>query len=145
MKQDIPILNFDDRGTRDLAVAHIKSLRGLYRFNCLRCRNQRSLLQNAYYFGVCLSLLAPVLAEAWGDPLFTVDKAHEFFKGKYLTQPVVNRKTGELQGFVCLSTTELDTLEFSYYIDKICEFAAENFQMTIPPPTKYRMAEEKPT
>jgi hypothetical protein len=113
MAKEQAIIDLSNQRNKKLAIDAIKAAQGLHWWVLTKCRNQRSLSQNAYYFGVVLPAVAVGIREAWGEQLFTVDDAHEFCKNRFLSNPVVNRKTGEVQGNVVRSTTSLDTAEFS--------------------------------
>ncbi len=131
MAKETPIFDFDQSAMRTMACQFIKNLRGRYRFDVTKCKDQRSLNQNAYYWGVVLPHLAAGMGEAWGESLAS-EEVHEFCRAKFLNKPVVNRKTGKIQGQSHVSTASLDTKEFGEYLEQIIRFAAESLSVQIP-------------
>lgn len=83
----------------------------------------RSLEQNAYYWGVVLKLIS----EHTG---FETDELHEGFLGKFSCEnneiglPIIHR------------SKEMSTSEFSDYVNTIRDWAAKEFQMYIPEPNE---------
>lgn len=69
---------------------------------------KRSEQQNRYYWGVWLPLIAKETGEA------NLDRLHELFKGKFLTQGVVEVLGEKVR--LKKSTTELSISEFCQYI-----------------------------
>jgi hypothetical protein len=69
---------------------------------------KRTLAQNAYYWGVYL----PKVAEETGEK--DLDRLHELFKGKFLTQGVVEVLGEKVR--MKKSTTELSIGDFTEYI-----------------------------
>lgn len=63
------------------------------------------------------------------------DDVHDFLKGRFNFKEVVNETTGEVIQ-VPFSTTELFTVGFISYIEKIQRFAAEWFGINIPDPNE---------
>lgn len=123
-------------GVKRMILAAISNASGIHRFELTRVRDQRSHDQNSFYFGVVLKEVQAGISEAWGENLST-EKLHVLMRQKFLTEPVVNMNTGEVMGEVVKSTTELDTKEFSEYIDQIAKFAGEYLGVTIPEADKY--------
>lgn len=81
-------------------------------------KNRRSLSQNAYYWGVVVSLLG----EHFG---YEPDEMHEALKFKFL------RKHEDVLMTVG-STAKMDTKEFGEYLDKVIRWAASEYQVYIP-------------
>jgi hypothetical protein len=116
-----------------LLIDWIKSRQGLHTVEIHKLRDQRSLAQNAYLWGVVYPHVLVGMQEAWGDEeITTADEVHEFLKKKFLQRPVVNRKSGELMGYTEPSTAALDTAEFAAYLDQIIKFASEYLNTEIP-------------
>jgi hypothetical protein len=132
MSRDIAILDFSNPATVKMVIEFIKSRRGLHWWQCRKCRGQRSLKQNAYYFGVVLIRVAAGIRDQWGEEMFGVEAAHEFCKDRFLARYVVNKVTGEEHDKIVRSTTELDKMEFSEYIQKIKDFARDYLNTDIP-------------
>jgi hypothetical protein len=130
MAKDHAILDFPKH--KRLLVSNINTLNGKFWVEIRRCKKQRSLNQNAYMWGVVYPAVRKGLEEAWGESL-TDEEVHEWLKGRFNSQPVVNKKTGEVKGRRPVSTTELDTGEFAEYLDKIIRFAGEQLGVDVPP------------
>jgi hypothetical protein len=135
--KDEPIINFGDPAQKRLYRRYIDGLDGLYRVPMpVRCRDQRTLTQNAYLWGVVYQYVAAGMADAWGEEV-TIDDAHIECARRFLRRPLVNRRTGEVKGCVIRSTTSLNTAEMSAYWDKIIVFAAQELDVEIPPPDRF--------
>lgn len=89
-----------------------------------RRTRQRSLPQNAYYWGVVL----PVIAHETGH---TCEELHEIYKRMFLTRKILKYKGKEYH--TPGSTTDCNTMEFGEYMMKICAEAA-SLGINIPDP-----------
>jgi hypothetical protein len=91
----------------------------------------RSLSQNAYYWGVIIDLLS----EHCG---FTTDEMHEILKHKFLRRSVwIVKKHGiEEQSIITKSTQELTTKEFEDYLSKVREWSSLELGVYIPLPNE---------
>ena len=81
----------------------------------------RSQKQNAYYFAVVLALIS----EHTG---YHVDELHEHFKKEFLPRKLaLAAPTGEVlqESVIGNTTTTLDTVQFTEYIERIRQVAAE--------------------
>lgn len=136
---DLPAFNFSDPEQFARFSRHLATLKGVYRVKLEKVRDQRSGKQNAYYWAVVLPHFAKGVRDAWGylPGQFTTNDAHEFCKDQFLTQPVVNTGTGELKGTIRRRTRDLDTAEFSTYVEQVRDLAASMLNVQIPDPTKY--------
>lgn len=91
----------------------------------------RTTLQNAYYFGV----VVPILADHFGYD--DAEEMHTELKEKF--NPIESKITpGKMIGG---STTKLSTEEFfssneKSYVERICRWGATEYGIYIPPPTK---------
>lgn len=128
--REIPIFDFDDPAQKAHAVRYIKALRGKHTFDVKPCRAGRSLSQNALMWGVVLPAIARGIAECWGERV-TPEKAHEFCKRRFLSEPVTNHETGEVMGSTSGSTATLEVGEFSEYLDQLIKFGAEYLGLNI--------------
>lgn len=129
---DRPIINFSDAGQKKLAVHYVKSLEGLHYFQISKLKDQRTLSQNAYYWGIVLHHVAAGIREAWGEECDS-DRAHCICGREFLTVPVVNRTTGEIVANRTKSTSELSKEQMMEYLDSICLWASESLRTEIPP------------
>lgn len=82
----------------------------------------RSLDQNAYYWGVVLTLIA----EHTG---YETDELHELFKQRFNPMTVLGDTIGG-------STKKLGTSGFSAYVERIRRFALTELQIDIPEPNQ---------
>lgn len=123
--------DFNNAGVRKTVCKLIEGLRGVHWMDWGRKKGQRSLDQNAYYWGVVLPHAAKGISECWGEDINS-EEAHFFFKREFLSKPLVHRTTGELKGYTEGSTASLDTAEFGKYLDKIIKFSAEQLGVEIP-------------
>ena len=103
-----------------------------------RKRKKRSQNQNAYYWAV----VVPTITQALNDSGEMLNDAtvHEFLKYRNLKQILVNRDTGEELGVYGASTTGLTVFQFSLYLDDCIQFAQQQLNTTIPPPSLFRDA-----
>lgn len=86
-------------------------------------RKKRSLSQNAYYWSVCIGMIA----EAAG---YTPEEAHEALKWRFLRV----HDDGPIP--TVRSTTELTTQEMEHYLAQCKQLAAELFALYIPDPNE---------
>lgn len=113
---------------------------GPYTVTIERRHATRSLLQNAYYFGVIL----PALADYTG---YTVDELHEYCKGRFNPkQVIVANAHGEIidEQRIGLSTTTLNRLTFGEYCESIRQWAARDLGVVIPDPDPDWKSKETP-
>jgi hypothetical protein len=96
-----------------------------------RKRKRRSLMQNAYYFGVVL----PLVMSGLNDAGYKVSKesTHEFLKATFFKQELVNEQTGEILQTVG-STAKMSTVQMMEYFEDITRWAAEFLNVQIPGP-----------
>lgn len=95
---------------------------------------KRSSPQNRYYFGCVIPCIQQGLFETQGYWL-TVDATHEFLKGSFNYKELVNETTGEVVKLP-MSTTELSTIEFEEYLDRIRIFSDEFLNIIIDLPNE---------
>ena len=91
--------------------------------------SKRSLPQNRYYHGIVVQSVMLGLREI-GYSL-SHDETHFFLKQKFNPVQVPNKhgEAIELPG----STTQMNKVEFSEYIERIAQWAAEYLSVVIPP------------
>lgn len=97
-----------------------------------RKRKHRSDPQNRYYWGVVVEMIRAGMKDM-GDEL-TPDQVHEFLKWRFLRAQRIDETTGEILYEYAGSTTKLGTIQFSEYVEKCCQFAAEMLGVSIPLP-----------
>jgi hypothetical protein len=89
----------------------------------------RSLMQNAYYFGVCVSMVQERLRDLGHD--ITKEDTHNLLRGRFLFTELIDDKTGEVVK-IPRSTKNLTKTEFMDYIEDIKRFGAEVLDIVIP-------------
>jgi len=91
--------------------------------------SKRSTQANRYYHGVVVQMVRQGLREI-GYSL-SAEETHFFLKQKFNPVQVPNKhgEAIELPG----TTTQLNKIEFSEYIERIAQFAAEYLDVVIPP------------
>lgn len=133
MASEAAILDMSDPHIKRMVLAHIKNSQGLHKFVFKKARPNRSLNANAFLWGCVYKAIQEGLYEAWGERL-SVEEVHLMMKEKFMTQPIINRKTGEHLGNKICSTASLDTARFGEYIEKCIKFAGE-LGVTVPQPS----------
>lgn len=93
--------------------------------------NKRSNPQNRYYWGLVVPIVKKGI-EDMGTEL-TSEETHEFLKSKFNYSELVNESTGQVEQ-IPRSTTALNKLKFSEYVEKIQRFASEFLNIVIPDP-----------
>jgi hypothetical protein len=91
--------------------------------------SKRSLPQNRYYHGCVVQMVMMGLREI--GYCLSHDETHFFLKQKF--NPVQIPGNGGLMIEVPGTTTQLNKIEFSEYIERISQFAAEYLNVLIPP------------
>lgn len=96
---------------------------------------QRSNKQNAYYWGCIIPYVQDGLLElGFEKRILDQETVHEMLKGKFLKEDLATDQwNGEFITHVG-STTDLNKLEFSDYIENIRTWAAEYLSINIPDP-----------
>lgn len=83
--------------------------------------------QNKYYWGVVVNMLSDYTG-------FTDEEMHNLLKNKFLTKHKIIKDKLLVSSY---STTELDTAQFSDYIEKIKDWASIEFSLYIPNANEY--------
>lgn len=99
-----------------------------------KIRGKRTVNQNEYLWGLVYPLLLDSLVnEGW--EFTSTEQVHEFFKSLVAKKEVVNYSTGEIVS-IPVSTSEMDTVQFSSYLQEIKKYAKEYLNLEIPDPDK---------
>lgn len=108
-----------------------KTLMGLkempYQVEIKENRNQRSINENSYYWGVVVA----ILSDYTGD---RPEEMHEILKAKFLRRQV---NFGGEELILIKSTASLNTKEFEEYLESIRIFAITELDVKIPLPNEY--------
>lgn len=91
--------------------------------------DKRSNPQNRYYWGLVVPLIQKGIKDMGTE--LTKEETHEFLKARFNASDLVNKENGEVIQ-IPISTTRLNKEQFSEYIGKIQQFAAEFLQIVIP-------------
>lgn len=95
-------------------------------------KKKRSNDQNKYYWAVVIPMIQQGLFDLQGE-YFGIEDTHNFLKQEFNFKEIVNKDTGEALK-IGLSTTQLTTVEFMDFLDKIIDFADKFLNIKIPPP-----------
>ena len=110
-------------------LADLKALRdGVYEVS-VRPKNIRSNPQNRYLWAVVYSEVRIALVNLGND--VSVDEVHEFLKQKFNPVEILGAESSDTIGG---STAGMTKDEFSNYVEKIGQWAADFLNIEIPPP-----------
>jgi hypothetical protein len=121
------IVNSDSEKDLSFAREAITRLRGsgIYKISIKKHRRDRNLDQNALYHVGYVQPFLEWLVDDCGNESYTHLMAHSILKAMFLQTSVIDPRTGELITYT-RSTTELDTKEFSDYLEKIGGFLSRD-------------------
>lgn len=108
---------------------------GKYQISIKPVRKPRTNDQNGWLWGCIYPMLLDALNEA-GWEFTDSEQVHEFFKSQMTSDKVVNKHTGEIIEFPG-STSQMDTLTFATYCEKLRDYANEYLNIEIPDPDKF--------
>ena len=95
---------------------------------------KRSNNQNAFYWGVLIPIISELLQDATGN-FFSSEETHDVLKSNCNYKELISENTGEITK-IPISTTELTTLEWLGYIEKVEHFVFDYFSVTLPKPNE---------
>lgn len=95
---------------------------------------KRSSNQNAFYWGVLIPIISELLQDATGN-FFSSEETHDVLKSNCNYKELISETTGEITK-IPISTTELTTLEWLEYIEKVEHFVFDYFSVTLPKPNE---------
>jgi hypothetical protein len=129
------VLNGKLETNRELLSDVIKNLEGKdIVITIEKKKKKRSNPQNSYYFGLVIPLMKQGFYNSLGEHVGT-DEIHTFLKNRFLFKEIVNENNAEIIKMP-QSTTELSTIQFEEYLDKIREFSTEFLGIQIPLPNE---------
>lgn len=99
----------------------------------VKAKNQRSSTQNRYLWGVVYKEVEIRLKQLGND--VNPDVVHDFLKGKFNRVEVIGNG-GEVIDYIGDSTKKMNKEQFSIYVGKIIEWAADFLNITIPLPNE---------
>ncbi len=132
-KQIAQDVNFSDEHAKAAFIGKLQHLTGVFSVKMNRRKRKRTNQQNNYLWGAVYPAVAAGFKEAWGDTL-SVDSIHTICKEMFLSQPLVNRDTGEIIAHTYKSSAVLSIEDFGIYLEKIFKFAAESLACVVPSP-----------
>jgi hypothetical protein len=110
--------------------SYLLSLRGGVEITIKKHRDQRSLEQNKYYWGVVIKLLTEEMG-------LSEDETHEILKYQFLKIHIDIQLKDRIEGaFYVRSTTSLNTKEMEEYLEKIRTWASQELNCSIPLPNE---------
>lgn len=95
---------------------------------------QRSLPENAYYWGVVINEFCEGYFDMTGEKIQS-DQAHEILKQECNSKEVTNEKTGQVIK-VPQTTAKMTTIEFEEYLESCRAFIFEWFNRRVPLPNE---------
>lgn len=96
-------------------------------------RKTRSLMQNAYYWGVVVPIIKDALVDqGWK---ITNKEAHDHLKSEFGKGELINETTGVILE-TRMSTAKMSTVRFMEYIDDIQQWSAEYLNTVVPDPNQ---------
>jgi hypothetical protein len=132
MKQ-VLLVDFNNDAGKARLWGVLRKLEGDYRIELTKYVPRRSDRQNSWYWGIVMPLAAIALEDTQGGTWDSED-AHEFFKGRYLATPIIDRQTGELLSTRVRSSAVLTVKEFTHYVEQIRQWLAEYCGIQVPDP-----------
>jgi hypothetical protein len=108
------------------------------RITVVELRDRRSNPQNALYWVAIIQPFAEWLyANGYGKEFGDLKQyAHDTLKRELLTVPLANPNTGEVLSYRVRSTTELNTEEFSAFIEDCARWLAEHCDLPVHLPSE---------
>lgn len=100
---------------------------------------KRSNPQNAYFHAAHLPLIHDALVNDCGWDNWTIENTKAFLKDMFLRVEVLH-KDGKGSGkFITRGTSDLNTEEFSVFLEQCSLFAWHELKVTIPPASLYKI------
>ena len=124
------LVNFSDSSETLKVLNYVRTLKGEWMVSIERESRQRSSPQNRWLWAHAYKELSAGFQGAWGSAV-TEDEVHEWAKRRWLSKPIVDRRTGEVKEWTCGSTKKLSTVSFSVYGEELIKFGAEFLNVTI--------------
>lgn len=117
---------------RQAFIEAVRTLEGRQVVLELRQSRKRSNQQNRYYWGAVLTIVQYGMKQV--GVTMSIEQVHDLMKFKHLKAEYVTTD-GEIINSIG-STTDLNPIEFSDYIDRIREWALEYLNIDIPEPNQ---------
>jgi hypothetical protein len=94
-----------------------------------RTERLRTIKQNAFYFAGPVTSFMLYLARR-GHPK-SKNMIHHMFKTRFLPLVALDPHTGELVREIKESTSDLTVSEFNMYVEMICAYLAQTYEITV--------------
>jgi hypothetical protein len=131
------VVNMDDVPTKRRFMQKVQTMSGLWEIQMKPRKFTRSLNQNGYYFAAFVPVFTEWLRDEWGDPSITTEQAHiELKKAVLGVRTKVSEQTGEVMELIP-TTHDMDSYDFSNYLDKAAEFLARACGIVVLTPEMY--------
>jgi hypothetical protein len=118
------LIDFSDINAKRQFIQGANLLQGLHEVRIKPRKRSRSLDQNAYYWSAFIPPWLAWLRMQEGNPSITAEQAHIALKNQILgTQVITNSEGRTIE--VPHTTHDMDTTEFSLYLDMAGKFLAE--------------------
>lgn len=135
------LVDLADHKQTALLLNHIRTLKGLHRVTIIKYRKRRSNDQNAYLHGVVVPIFADWCRENGNN--WTNEEAKSALKQKFLKIEWPDDRTGEILEAV-RDTSDLDTQEFSIFIDQCRDWIEKFTGCFVPPPDPFYATHDEP-
>lgn len=101
----------------------------------LQTKNNRSLLQNKFYWGVVILCCQQGIKETQGETI-SKEMAHSFLKYNCNYTEIVNQDTGEILR-IEKESKKLSTIEWEEFIEECRRFILKWFGIVVPMPNEF--------
>lgn len=123
------IIDFDNPTQSRLIHDYLRALHGPHRVEVVKYRRRRSDAQNRGYWVAVVHPFAEWMSEQYGEH-FDEEDAHLLLKRTFLTKKIRHPKTGKVVEKIG-SSAELDTAQFTEYLEKCMKLLAEYCGITV--------------
>jgi len=124
-------LSLNNRQLFNDTIACLKD--GDYVMEIKERKKKRSNPQNSYLWTVVNSMVFRRFVELGHD--VTIEETHAFLKASFNFKEIIKEDTGEVLK-IPRGTSELSTIEFNEYIERVIRFGAEVLDIYIPLPNE---------
>lgn len=130
------ILDMADQANRQRLMQWIGRIReGWFEVEIIPRRGTKTQQQLGYYYGVILHEFHLWAKEQGND--WQQQQCHEYLKSLFLTEPLIDKRTGEIVREVVRSLADLAIDEMSEYIERCIAYLATECNVIVPPPDQY--------
>jgi hypothetical protein len=128
-------VNFDRKEGKQILWDSLKPLRGMKRVR-VETISRKSNQQMRYYRGVVVKMFGDwARGEGNSGRKYSNEQMHVLLANEFLTDDLIHPDTGEVIGTTVLSTADLNTADFTAYIEQCRDFIFDIAGVRIPDPT----------